>query len=80
VVPEVPAAKAIIKKLRAGALAPEFSSRDVWRPRWELLSDRDQVVQALQLLVELDWLLTTRRETNGRTATVYHATPRGLQS
>ena len=78
--PEVAAAKAIIKKLRAGTLTSPFSSRDVWRPGWALLSDRDQVVAALELLVELDWLATTRIKTGGREATVYHANPKGLQS
>jgi putative DNA primase/helicase len=77
--PEVTAAKAIIKKLRAKELPPQFSSRDVWRPGWTGLSHRDQVADALQLLVDLDWLATTRIETGGRTATVYHANPKGLQ-
>ena len=78
--PEVVAAKAIIKKLRAGELPVQFSSRDVWRPGWAMLSNRDQVTDALQLLVDLDWLATSRVETGGRTATVYQANPRGLQS
>ena len=71
---------AIIKKLRTRELPEQFSSRDVWRPGWALLSDRDQVVAALELLVELDWLATTRNKTGGREATVYYANPKGLQS
>ncbi|MBL1264522.1 YfjI family protein [Candidatus Methylomicrobium oryzae] len=76
--PEISAAKAIIQRLRKGDLAKSFSSRDVWRPGWAMLSDREQVADALRLLVELDWISETRKETGGRTATVYAANPRGL--
>jgi putative DNA primase/helicase len=79
VAPESDVAKAIIKKLQKGDLPRSFSTRDVWRPGWAMLSDRGQVADALQLLVELDWLTTTRTETGGRPATIYHANPRGLQ-
>jgi putative DNA primase/helicase len=76
--PEISAAKAIIQRLRKGDLARSFSSRDVWRPGWAMLSDREQVADALRLLVDLDWLRATRQETGGRTATVYDANPRGF--
>ena len=76
--PEVAAAKAIVTKLRAGELPPEFTSRDVLRPGWAMLTDRDQVREALNLLVELDWLEASRVETGGRPATVYQVNPRGL--
>ena len=76
--PEISAAKAIIQRLRKGDLPRAFSSRDVWRPGWAMLSDRDQAADALRLLVDLDWLTLTRQETAGRTATVYEANPRGL--
>jgi len=39
----------------------------------------EQVADALRLLVELDWLAVSKRETEGRTATVYEANPTGLQ-
>ncbi|MBF6650205.1 YfjI family protein [Methylobacter sp. BlB1] len=76
--PEIAAAKAIIYRLRKGDLATKFSSRDVWRPGWAMLSDRELVAEALQLLVELDWLRITKQETLGRTATVYEASPKGF--
>lgn len=77
---DVTTAKAIIKKLRSGDLPVQFSSRDVWRPGWAHLADRDRVVTALQLLVDLDWLAITRQETGGRPAWVYHANPKGLKT
>jgi hypothetical protein len=76
--PEVTAAKAIIYRLRRGDLARSFSSRDVWRPGWANLS-REEVADALPLLVDLDWLVATRTETGGRPATVYEANPKGLR-
>jgi len=75
--PEVATANAILKRIRKGDLKREFSSRDVWRPGWAMLSDRDQVADALRLLVDFDWLAATRTETLGRTATLYSVNPRG---
>ncbi|MGH8565663.1 MAG: YfjI family protein [Gammaproteobacteria bacterium] len=72
------AAKAVLERLRKGDLPRTFSSRDVWRPGWMRLSDRQRVSDALRLLVDLDWLATHRRPTDGRTATVYEANPRGF--
>lgn len=76
--PEVATAKAILSRIRKGDLKREFSSRDVWRPGWAMLSDSDQVADALRLLVEYDWLTTTRTDTGGRPATIYTVNPRGF--
>lgn len=75
--PEVATAKAILNRIRKGDLKREFSSRDVWRPGWAMLSDREQVADALRLLVDYDWLVATRTETPGRPATLYTVNPRG---
>lgn len=75
--PEVGAAKAILKRIRKGDLPTAFSSRDVWRPGWAQLSDRAQVADALTLLVELGWLKATTTDTGGRPGTVYTVNPRG---
>jgi putative DNA primase/helicase len=78
-VPEVAAAKAIISRIRKGDLKREFSSREVWRPGWAMLADREQVADALRLLVDFDWLATTTKtDTGGRPATIYTANPRGF--
>lgn len=70
--PEVAAAKAILARIRKGDLPASFSSRDVWRPGWAMLSDRELVAGALRMLVDYGWLREERRETGGRPATVYH--------
>lgn len=74
--PEVAVAKAIIERVRKGDLPRTFSSRDVWRPGWALLSDREQVADGLRLLVELDWLATSQRETGGRPSMTYEVNPK----
>ena len=73
------AAKAILEKLRRGELARTFAARDIYRRGWVHLSEREQVLDALRLLVDLDRLAVHVRETEGRTATVYEANPRGLE-
>lgn len=78
--PEVTAAKAIIEKLRKGELSRTFAARDVYRRGWAHLSDRQHVLDALQLLADLDRLLVHTQTTEGRTATVYEANPRGLEA
>ncbi|SMF95163.1 putative DNA primase/helicase [Methylomagnum ishizawai] len=76
--PEVSAAKAILQRIRKGDLPGTFASWEVWRPGWALLSDREQVADALRLLVELDWLVCRQQETGGRPRGVYEVNPRGL--
>ena len=78
--PEVAAAKAIIDRLRRGDLPKTFASWRVWRPGWAMLSDRQQVADALSLLVDLDWLSRRQEQTGGRPGIIYEANPRGLQS
>lgn len=70
--PEVAAAKAVLTRIKKGDLPTSFSSRDVWRPGWAMLSSRGQASSALQLLVDYGWLREEHIETGGRPATIYH--------
>jgi putative DNA primase/helicase len=70
------AARAIIKRIRKGDLPAAFSSRDVWRPGWALLSDRQTVADALVLLVDLGYLREQIKQTAGRPATIYIVNPK----
>jgi hypothetical protein len=74
----VTAANAIIAKVKSGHLKEQFGSRDVWRPQWSLLRDRDTVHAALKMLADYDWLRIHKAETDGRTATVYAMNPKVL--
>jgi putative DNA primase/helicase len=71
-------ARAILAKIRSGDLKTEFRSRDVWRPNWSRLTDRDAVKTGLAMLVDYDWLAQRRIETMGRPATVYEVNPKAL--
>jgi hypothetical protein len=73
--PEIAVAKAILGRIKKGDLPEAFSSREVWRPGWAKLSDRDQVVEALELLGDYGWLSQEEVKTGGRPKTVYHVHP-----
>jgi Protein of unknown function (DUF3987) len=74
----VDAARAIIAKIKSGHLKQQFGSREVWRPQWSLLTDRDTVVAALQLLVDYEWASVSTVTTMGRPATLYTVNPKAL--
>lgn len=77
--PETAAAKAILQRIRKGDLKAGFSAWQVWRPGWSLLSDREQVADALRLLVDYEWLREERdKDTGGRPATTYQVNPAAL--
>jgi hypothetical protein len=59
-------AKAILARIKTGSLKGEFSSREVWRPQWTHLTDRDAVVAGLKMLVDYDWLNLTKKQSGGR--------------
>ncbi|WP_288126685.1 DUF3987 domain-containing protein [Thiomonas sp.] len=76
--PELEVARAVLRRIKRGDLPRDgFSSRDVWRPGWAGLADRDLVGLALAYLVEMDWLKAEAVKTDGRPATVYTVNPRG---
>jgi hypothetical protein len=76
---EADTARAILARIRSGDLdRAGFSSREVWRPGWSRLTDRDAVTAGLRMLVDYDWLAVTRIETEGRPRTVYVANPKGM--
>jgi hypothetical protein len=73
-------AKAILAKIHSGHLKTEFSSRDVWRPGWSRLTDRDSVNAGLAMLVDYDWLGAQKIETAGRPATLFRLNPKAHES
>jgi putative DNA primase/helicase len=79
--PERAAARAILTKLRAGELHDGFTARDVHQHDWSGLTNREQVQDGLDLLVERHYLsalnVPTLRQ-GGRPTTTYTANPRGL--
>jgi putative DNA primase/helicase len=77
---EVHAAKAIAFHIRKGDLVSPFTARTVRRPCWSGLSDREQVQDGLDLLVDRDWLAGEAKVTGGRPTTLYDVNPKVLRS
>jgi hypothetical protein len=73
-------AKAILSKIKSGHLRNEFSSRDVWRPQWSRLTDRNVVQAGLTMLVDYDYLRESKNvATGGRPAMSYTANPKSMK-
>jgi len=72
---ETTMAKAILKHIRKGDLQDGFTGWQVWRPGWSMLSDREQVQAALQLLVDYGYLFEETLPSGGRPKTIYHIHP-----
>lgn len=68
-------AQAILKKVRNGDLPNGFTERDVYRPRWSGLRDREAISTALRLLSEYDWLRGEKADTGGRPSLVWWINP-----
>ncbi|MGA7329223.1 MAG: YfjI family protein, partial [Rhodomicrobium sp.] len=69
--PAVDAAKALVTKIKGRSLSNGFSRHDVLRKEWSRLTDQHEVQNALDLLVDLDWLSCTTNHTGGRPKTTY---------
>jgi len=70
--PDVSTAKAILRRIKKGDLKTSFTRKEVWRPGWSGLSDREQVTAGLQLLEDYNHLDVERVETSGRAKILYH--------
>ena len=64
----------------AGELTGPFTLRDVVRPQWTQLTDREAVSAALDLLEDLGRLRSRTLKTGGRPKTEYTVNPRLLES
>lgn len=76
VAPDTAEALALAKKIKAGELPDEFALRDVYRNGWIGLGTRDAAARAVELLVDLDWLVQVDGPTAGRPRTRYLINPR----
>jgi len=76
IAPDRIGARALAKRLLAGALPDRFTLRDVYNRDWSNLNDRDAVHKAVTMLIDLDWLLQETEQTGGRPRTWYVVNPR----
>lgn len=70
----VRAARAVIGKVRSGALPTQFNAREAYRPQWAGLTDGEVVQDALDMLVDHGWLVAFEVRTLGRPTMVYALT------
>jgi putative DNA primase/helicase len=74
--PEVTAAKAILRRVTAGDLPDQFTARDVYRKKWSGLTDKADVETGLEMLVDYDWLIDSEELTGGKSKITYALNPR----
>ena len=73
---EVVTAQAILARIRKGELTDGFTARDILQNDWAKLTDREQVIAGLALLVDHDWLVERITPTGGRPRTDYMINPK----
>ena len=78
--PDIPAAKALAKRLLNGDLKDEFSLKDVYRPCWSGLNTQELAQSAVDVLLDLDWLAERRETAPGafKPSTAYRINPNVL--
>lgn len=64
--PEFRRARTILTHLQSGKLPPIFTARDLYRKHWRDLSDAKEVMPALELLVEYQWIRAVRTESGSK--------------
>ena len=77
--PELGAAEALLHRLIRGDLGAEFTARDIQRRGWSRLTDRAVIGNALELLVDHDYLTAHEigpGDTGGRPSVVFRVNPR----
>ena len=74
--PDAATARAIIAKIRSGALSTVLTVRDISRPQWAGLTDLDTIKSGVKLLVARDWLIESRKDTGGRPTFEYRLNPK----
>lgn len=70
-------ARALAKHmLRDRDFSKRFTQREIYRKHWKSLIDTENVLRAVELLTDLDWLQTELEKTGGRTKVWYTINPR----
>lgn len=72
---EVSGAKALLKRIKAGAVDDGFTARDVYRNQWSGLENREVATKAIAVLVDHGYLITETPETGGRSKSIYRIHP-----
>jgi hypothetical protein len=76
--PDQSSARALGDRIAQGALPSPFSLRDVYRPNWSGLTTRETAQEAVDVLIDLNWLRADEIRTSvrgGRPTARYHINP-----
>ena len=71
-------ARLLLAKVKTGHLPNEFTARDVYGKNWSGLGDAKLVAEAMQVLVDHDWLGEDIIKTGGHPKTTYTTNPKAL--
>ncbi len=74
--PATQAAKAILGKIKSGALSMTFGTQDIIRPQWSMLTGRSEILEALKLLEEHECIRSWQESTPGRPRIIYEFNPK----
>lgn len=74
------AAANLAKKIKEGKLSDGFTARDVYRNEWQYLDDKEIVEEAIEILIDANWLRVAPRDVNternmGRPTNTYLINP-----
>jgi putative DNA primase/helicase len=70
------AGKALARRIQAGDLQDGFTLREIYRKHWAGLSEKESVEQAVDLLLDLNWLKEEVQDTGGRSKTLFRLNPK----
>ena len=73
--PDVDAARALVKRIKTGDVTTRFGLREVYNCGWSGLSTRNEVLAAVEVLIDHYWLREVEETTPGRPRTVYLVNP-----
>ena len=68
----------LAKRIKAGKLGHQFSAREVQRKGWSGLANKDQVAEAIEWLVDANWLKREPVQNGGRPTETYAINPKAF--
>lgn len=69
----------LTEKIMAGAIKTGFTLRDVYRPQWSRLATSEHAQDAINVLLDHDWLRGETEQTGGRPRTRYAINPKLME-
>ncbi len=71
------AAKELLRHIQTGEIKDGATPRDIYQHHWTKLTSPEEVMPALEILQEYDWIRLIKIETGGRPSQIIRVTPKG---